>query len=329
MKAVRVIASLLLSALMPTMLVAQTVVFRGRLVMAAGGPPFRQMTVRLDRFAVATPNDGGFFSAAIPAGTPALTIQVATGHPRWGLRYPTGAVAVPRDPSFVTDIIVGPSIEETLSREFASSVTRLGANLRSAGAADSQVIAAVDALRREFAARANVQVDELREAEKFSTERARILPPLSAALETYGIKASNIAIAFQYLLEPSFGSDSAFAQLQRSITEYNGAYEALKTGRAGFEAGVTANWPSPVLSADLRNLFDYALGDIHATDVLPLNEVLTDVSRILSGRLAGRDAQTRRAEVLGSVRQTVTALRLRLTEFDRRKTRVLSVLQSS
>ncbi len=307
---------------------AQTVVFRGRLVMVPGGPPMRQMTVRLDRFGVATPNDGGFFSASIPAGTPALTIQVATGNPRWVVRYPTAAVAVPRDPSFVTDIIIGPSIEETLSRDFAQSMTRLGASLRGAGAADTQVLAAIEALRREFAARTNVRVDDLREAERLSEGRARILPPLSAALEGFLIKADNITIAFQYLLEPSFGSDSAYAQLRRAITEYNVAYETLKTGRTGFESGVTDNWQNPGTSSDLRAVLDYALDDIHATGILPLNEVLPDVNRILTGRLTGREAQQRQADVMARVRQTVSTLRTRLIVLDGRKIRVLNTLQS-
>ena len=297
--------------------------------MAAGGPPLRQMTIRLDRFGVATPNDGGFFSAAIPAGTAAITIQVVTGNPRWALRYPTGPVAVPRDPSFVTDLLVGPSIEETLARDFGSSVTRLGASLRGAGAADSQVIAAIEALRREFAARTNVSVDALREAERQSDGRARILPPLSAALEGFLIKANNMTVAFQYLLEPSFGSDSAFAQLRRTITEYNASFETLKMGRAGFESGVVAHWQNPAATADLRAVLDYALGDIHATDVLPLNEVLPDVSRILRGRLTGREAEVRRAEVMARVRLSVSTLRARLDELERRKVRVLNTLQSS
>jgi hypothetical protein len=313
----------------PSELTSQTVPFRGRVVMAAGGPPFRQMTIRLDRFATTTPNDGGFFSGAIPAGTSSMTIRVETGNPRWALRYPVGAVAVPRDTGFVTDIIVGPSIEETLSRDYASSMARLSAGLRSAGAADSQVIAAIDVLRREFAERTNLKVDELRAAEQLTSARAQIFPQLSAAIEAYLIKANNIAIAFQYLLESSFGSDSAFAQLRLAIVEYNSAFEALRTSRDGFENGVATNWRSPRLSADLRALLDYALGDIHSTEILPLNEVLPDVSRILTRRLQGNEAQTKRVEVLARVRTTVTTLRARLEELERRKIRVLDALQST
>ncbi len=322
-------ALLLLIAVMPLSVRAQTVQFRGRVVMVAGGPPFRQMSVRLDRYGVATPNDGGFFTAAIPAGVMSLTIQVETGNPRWTLRYPVTAIAVPRDANLVTDIIVGPSIEETLSRDYAASIARLRTGLRTAGAADSQVIAAIEAMRREFAERTNVRVDELRAAERSTSERARILPPLSASIETFVIKANNLAIVFQYVLEPSFSSDSAFAELKRGIVEYSSAYEALRTGRAGFESGVAQAWQSAQLSADFRALLDYALGDIHATDVLPLNEVLPDVSRILTGALRGAEAQTKRVEVLTRVRMTVTTLHARLDELERRKIRVLTALQDS
>lgn len=308
---------------------AQTVPFRGRVVMAAGGPPFRQLVVRLDRYGVATPNDGGFFTVAIPAGVLSLTVQVETGNPRWTLRYPVAAIAVPRDANMITDLIVGPSIEEVLSRDYAVSVARLRSGLRTAGVADSQVLGAIESLRREFAARTNVRVDELRAAERLTSEKARIFPPLAATVEAFVIKSNNLAIVFQYLLEPSFSSDSAFAQLKRGIVEYNGAYEALRTERAGFESGVAQAWQSAQLSAELRALLDYALGDIHATDVLPLNEVLPDVSRILTGALRGTAAQIRRGEVLGRVRMSTSTLRARLDELERRKIRVMSALQDS
>jgi hypothetical protein len=315
--------------ILPIATSAQTVQFRGRVVMQSGGPSFRQMTVRLDRYGVATPNDGGFFTGAIPAVVMSLVVQVETGNPRWTLRYPVAAIAVPRDANLVTDFIVGPSIEETLSRDYASSIARLRNGLRSAGAADTQVIAAIESLRREFAERTNVRVDQLQAAERLTSDRARIFPPLSASIEAFVIKANNLAIVFQYLLEPSFSSDSAFAQLKRGIVEYNGAYETLRTERAGFESGVTRAWQNAQLSADFRALLDYALGDIHATDVLPLNDVLPDVSRILSNALRGAEARTKREEVLARVKTAVTTLRARLDELERRKIRVLAALQDS
>jgi hypothetical protein len=321
--------AVLMLALWPMSAPAQSVQFRGRVVMAAGGPPFQQMKVRIDRFGTATPNDGGFFTAAIPAGVMSVTIQVETGNPRWTLRYPVAAIAVPRDANFVTDIIVGPSIEETLSRDYAASIARLRTSLRSAGAADTQVLAAIESLRREFAERTNVRVDDLRAAERVTSERARILPGLSATVEMFTIKADNLAMVFQYLLESSFSSDSAFAQLNRGLLEYNAAYEALKTGRAGFESGVSQAWQNAQISADFRALMDYALGDVHATEILPLNDVLPDVSRVLTGVLRGADAQSKRAEVLARVRITGTALRARLDELERRKVRVMTALQDS
>jgi hypothetical protein len=308
---------------------AQSVAFRGRVVMASGGPPFRQITVRVDRFGVATPNDGGFFTVAIPANVRTVTVQVETGSARWALRYPVAAVPVPRDPEAITDLLVGPSIDETLSREFAASMARLSSGLRRGGAADTQVVAAINLLRQEFAQRTNLRVDELQAAERLSDERARVFPTLSATIEGFVIKADNIAIAFRYLLESSFSNDSAFAQLQRSILEYNTAYEALKTNRNGFELGVTRNWQNPRISADLRALLDFALGDVHAIQVLPLNDVLPDVSRILTRQVSGREAESKRAEILARVRGTTSALMLRLEELERRKTRVIEALQST
>ncbi len=306
---------------------AQTVPFRGRVVMPAGGPPFRQMKIRVGAFGVTSPNDGGFFSSAVPAGTTSVTLQIETGNSRWIVRYPVGSVAVPRDASFVTDVIIGPSIEETLSRDYAAETARLRTSLKSAGVADSQVMAAIDGLRREFADRTNVQIDELRRAEQRGNERAQVFPRLAATIEAFAIKANNVEIAFHYLLEPSFVSDSAFAQLKRGITEYNVAFETLKTERGGFEKAVSDYWGNERISADLSALLDYALGEIHAVNILPLNLVVPDVSRILRHEFSGRDAADKRGAVLGSVSTSIVALRVRLEEFDRRKLRVLGALE--
>ena len=51
--------------------------------MPAGGPPFRQMKIRVGAFGVTSPNDGGFFTSAIPAGSTSVTLQIETGSPRW------------------------------------------------------------------------------------------------------------------------------------------------------------------------------------------------------------------------------------------------------
>ena len=306
---------------------AQTVPFRGRVVMPAGGPPFRQMKIRVGAFGVTSPNDGGFFTGAIPAGSTSVTLQIETGNPRWIVRYPVGSVAVPRDALFVTDVIIGPSIDNTLARDYAAESARLRTSLKGAGVADSQVIAAIDGLRREFADRTNVQIDELRQAERRGNERAQIFPHLAATIEAFAIKANNVEIAFHYLLEPSFSSDSAFAQLKRGITEYNLAFETLKTERGGFEKGVADYWGNERISADLSALLDYALGEIHAVNILPLNQVLPDVRRILRRELNARDAAEKRGEVLGLVRTSVAALHVRLEELDRRKIRVLGALE--
>jgi len=286
------------------------------------------MKVRLGPYGTTTPNDGGFFVGAIPAGTSSLSVQVETGNPGWVVRYPTGTVAVPRDTLFITDILVAPSVESSLARDHAAESARLRGMLRTAGVSEKLILAAIDRLRSDFSERTNVQAETLRAAERRGSERAEVYPRLSATIEAYTIKAGNVQIAFRYLLEPSFGSDSAFAQLKRAISEYNLAFESLKTQRNGFEKGVTDAWQSERLSADLRALLDYALGEIHSVQILPLNDVLPDVSRVLTRHYRGEEAVSKRAEVNARVKASVVALAVRLEELDRRKIRVMSDLQA-
>lgn len=317
-----------LVAAVATPALARQRVFRGRIVMAAGGPPFSQVRVSLGRYATASPNGSGHFSGAIPDSVKSLVLDVETGSAKWVMRYPTGAVAVPADPSFETDIFVGPSLDQTLSRAYAAETAQLMEGFKAAGVADSQVLAAIDALRRQFAERTSIAADSLKLAAKRGDERAAVYPRIAAAVQAFAIKANNVQVAFRYVLESAFASDSAFALLKRAITEYNPAFDTLKTNGDGFAKAVKTYWGSDLLSSNFQAFLDFALGDIHHVHIYSLNDVMPDISKVLRGQIGGNEGKAKKLEVTARVKATVAALAPLLEELDRRKTRVLSELQA-
>ncbi|NOT09328.1 MAG: hypothetical protein HOP28_14120 [Gemmatimonadales bacterium] len=305
----------------------QTVTFRGKIHVAGRGPLPSQMKVRLGPFGTHVPNDGGFFAGAIPAETRSIALEVETGSPKWVVRYPLGPVAVPRDSAFVTDVIIGPSIEETLARAYAVENALLREHLKGAGLQDSLVIAALDGIRREFQDRTHLEAAALREAATRQNERLKEYPRLATAFEAYDIKAHNIRTAFTYILEPAFVSGAAFGVLRNAILEYNVAFESLRTQRKDFENVVHERWEGERVYSDVVGFMNYALATVHEGQVLPLNDLLPDINRVLRGQLNGGDAKRLRDAVTARVQTAVRDLDPLLKELGRLKDVALLRLQ--
>ena len=173
-----------------------------------------------------------------------------------------------------------------------------------------------------------VHAAERAPADQRELARAGEYPRIAAALEDYLIRLHNVEIAFRIILQFAFTSDSAFAELKTSIRRYNEAFEGLKQGRTGFEQRVARYWGSERLVGELRNVLDYALGEIHEIHVLPLNDVLPDITAVSKRQVSGQAAEQKREQVTRRVAETLRALQPRIQELDRRKSRLLSELQA-
>jgi hypothetical protein len=306
----------------------QASVFRGRIIMSPGGPPVTSMRVRLGPHGFATPRADGSFEGAVPSSVGSILITVDTGDEEWRAWHPARAVAVPRDASVVTEVLVGPSTEAMIRRLFATDAAQREASFREQGVSDSLIRALLDTVRQEFAARTQVREADLAAATADAARRAEIFPELSAALELYVIKLGNLQLAFTYVAGPAFTSDTAFARLKQAILDYNPALEALKSNREAYISAVRTYWDSEALSDELRSTLDVALGDIHEVHVLPLNAILADISDVVTGRARGTEAVQKRQRAVRRIEDFLAAVGPRLTELTRRKTRLLVQLQS-
>lgn len=304
------------------------IVFVGQLVRTDGGS-VGQVTVRTRQRVEALTHDDGSFELALPADVRVIEIQaVSLGGREWVVRYPTGAIHVPREPNVVTSIVLGPSDEDMIKEAFGTQTEKLLSALSASGVKQDEIVHALEALRRQFAERTQIEAESLRVAERRTLERAQHYPEISGALDGYVHEALDLRDAFRLASELAFASRPAFDELARAIREYNPAFERLNGGARGFVESVRVHWQSDLLAHELQQVLDYALGEIHRVHILPLNETLNVINRVRTGQLRGSAASKAREDVLARIAAAVRDLEPRLRELERLRDRVLKSLAS-
>lgn len=152
---------------------------------------------------------------------------------------------------------------------------------------------------------------------------------ISAALGNFIIRAKDLVIVFRDVNEQIFEDNLNLRKMTDGIIQYNEAFNALNSGRMGYEKQVLMYWDNEALYSDLRNLFDYALGELHSVNVLELNGSLTLVNDINLGKISGRkNEREAREKVLASVISNTGQLDKRIQELERRANRILYTLSN-
>lgn len=96
-----------------------------------------------------------------------------------------------------------------------------------------------------------------------------------------------------------------------------------------YEKQVLTYWKNEALYNDVRYLFDYALGELHAVNVLELNNALSSINDITTGKVSGRKNEKEAKEkVMGSIIQNTNQLDKRIQELERRANRILYTLSN-
>ena len=314
------------ATLFPLSARAQASVFRGRLLISTESVKPGQVRVVLEGLGTSTPSTDGSFSIAIPAGTRTVMLRVESGAEKVQVTYPRNPVNVPVDPSAVTDIVIGPTLEALLADALGPLLARLESTSRAAGVGDSSIKASIGELTRYVADATRLQVTDLNAEAARAQKRAETFPEISETLERYEIRAGNVHQSFLYVAGASFDNDSAFALLKRTINEYNPARDTLKVRRGSLQQVVSENWDERRW-AELRAVFDFALGDVHDLTIMPMNALIPKIDSVLRKRVRGGAATRMRTEVLSETQRFVRILEPKLEQLRERKTRVLTELQ--
>jgi len=300
-----------------------TVPFNGRLI-HVDGLSTANLDVRFENLGSTTTRPDGQFTTALPGTTSEVRVEIQGQD--WVVLYPRGGVVpVPRDPGRVVEIMVGESIEAATLRLFANRHERLAAGLQAIGARQEEMNGVLTGFLQEVTQRLDVEAAALERQIEMRRKRGEHYPELSATIRTYMVEAKDLNTVFRLYGAAGFRDRGAYDALAMAVTRYNGAFQKLDSERMALEYQVREYWESEELRSDLRALFDYALGEVHGIQVLPLNDSLAEMHAALfsrADRARVRGAQAR-------IERAVEELDLRLPELQRRADRVLQFLYRS
>jgi|GEM_PF-1357854 hypothetical protein len=169
------------------------------------------------------------------------------------------------------------------------------------------------------------EVVALSEEEK----KTEVYGAISAVLGNYLIEAKDLVTAFRMVDDNIFNDNLKMRQITDAVINYNAVFNRLNNERMNFEKQVLMLWNNEALYNDVRYLFDYALGDVHAINVLELNRSLNLINDINLGRVQGRkNEKEARTKVIADVFQNTGQLDKRIQELERRASRILYTLSN-
>ena len=305
----------------------QATTFRGRLIITAEGINASQVRVTLRDLGTDDAKPDGSFAISIPSRTTTVDLSAELNGRKLSVTSPRNPINVPLSSAAVTDIFIGPTIEQFLADALGPVRARLESSGRAAGARDSSILNALNDLTRSVAEMARVQVDVLIADAARAQKRSQSVPVISRALELFDLNANNVHQVFQYVASAAFTNDSAYALLKRTINDYKPALDSLYVHQGTLKQLVEDNWGQQQ-SAALQSVLDAALGDIHDGLIYPMNRLIPKIDSVLRGRIRGNAAAAARDEVLRESTRFVLSLTPKLALLRDRKTRLMTALQS-
>lgn len=160
-------------------------------------------------------------------------------------------------------------------------------------------------------------------------KKSALYADMSGTLGAYIIEAKDLVNAFRNTTEDIFDDPVALRKITDAVIQYNQAFNTLNTERMSYEKQVLTYWKNEALYNDVRYLFDYALGELHAVNVLELNNALSSINDISTGKISGRkNEKEARERVIGSIFQNMNQLDKRIQELERRANRILYTLSN-
>jgi hypothetical protein len=160
-------------------------------------------------------------------------------------------------------------------------------------------------------------------------KKSALYADMSGALGNFIIEAKDLVNAFRSTNEEIFEDNITLRKITDAIIQYNQAFNTLNSERMSYEKQVLTYWENEALYNDVRYLFDYALGELHAVNVLELNNALSSINDISTGKISGRKNEKEAKEkVMGTIFQNMNQLDKRIQELERRANRILYTLSN-
>ncbi len=157
-------------------------------------------------------------------------------------------------------------------------------------------------------------------------KRQDFYPTLAAAINNYTNEAKDLKDAFKFTANHAFDDAQALQLLTNAVNSYNEAFEEINKKHNGYEKMVLDLWDSEAKATEVKDLFSYALGELHSANIFTLNLKIRDINEYNRGNMKGTKRKVFKETMMHEIEGSVLQLERRLQELDNRAQVVLSKL---
>ena len=169
--------------------------------------------------------------------------------------------------------------------------------------------------------------EDSRAAEREANKKD-VYEEVSRTLNEFVLRAKDLKEAFRYLPDLAYGDRRIAQNLDSVVFRYDRIVEYLKINRDTFVQEVSTNWKEGEIQGTFRGLLDYALLDIHQSEILVFNDVNARINAILRGAIKDKDeVNATKVNIKTTVEGRVAALNTKLPVLERRTVDFLDMLK--
>ncbi|MGZ5254661.1 MAG: hypothetical protein ACXWV4_09925 [Flavitalea sp.] len=237
------------------------------------------ITLLVNGTPVRTGTDGSF-EVYVIAGK--QEIRVESPDERSFIIVGTGALTLPQDKTVFTPVYLRKATDmELANRSLNKALKQMGiqqnqlAELKLTNNAQYQYInSKIDSLITLTSQQYQVNASNLRSMQELMAGRDKTFPVITSTLQYYLNEAFDIRDAFSRLLTIGMKTKRGFFILDSTMRVYNAAYNELNSNHINHEDNIKSYWQSNELSMLYANTVDYALNNVHRSEILLLNTTL-------------------------------------------------------
>lgn len=300
--------------------------FIGRLVFIEGGDKsVGFVSVRLVNQGRSTTGTDGIFQMSINNMISEVTLELVDS--KWEILYPIGGkIGVPNNPNTVTNFIIGASPKIILAQAIAHSNNEIKDRLTLLGVKQDGIDQTLTAFLNEIQKMSDIKMEDLTNQIDLARRREQFYPILSSSIDNYINEAKDLKDAFKFTARHAFEDPQALQVLIDAINSYNVVFEDINRMHSGYEKMVYDLWQSEAKEGEVRELFDYALGELHSANIFTLNLKVRDINDYFRGNIKGAKKKEFKEVVVHEIESSELQLERRLEVLDNRAQIVLSKL---
>lgn len=301
-------------------------IFKGRLMSLNGNTDIVQnVSVRLVNQGRGTTGKDGIFTIPISDSLREVTIELVDS--KYNIIYPLGGRAlIQKDLNTPLEFYIGESTKDILTKAIARSNNEIKSKLTQLGLKQDGIEAILNEFRSDIQTMTSIKVEDLRNEIEVENKKKEFYPKLSSSIMDYINEAKDLKDAFKFVAKHAFEDPQALQLLTDAINSYNIVFEKLNKEHKGYEIRVQELWQSEAKASEVRELFNYALGELHSANIFTLNLKLRDINEYFRGNIKGSNKKAAKEIIIREIESAELQLDRRLDELDNRTQVVLSDL---